>query len=101
MIDVAKLAEPGSPEELLVRRLDLARLPRHVAIIMDGNGRWAQHHDLPRVEGHRAGVESVRDTVESAMVKSLSDDLAGVRNKGFPYIPCVESRFVNRIKSIS
>ncbi len=66
MIDVSKLADPGSPEELLVRRLDLATLPRHVAIIMDGNGRWAQGRGLPRVEGHRAGVAAVRDTVESA-----------------------------------
>jgi undecaprenyl diphosphate synthase len=66
MIDVAKLAEPGSAEEGLVRRIDLARLPRHVAVIMDGNGRWAKARRLPRVEGHRAGVESVRDTVEAA-----------------------------------
>jgi undecaprenyl diphosphate synthase len=66
MIDVSKLAEPGSPEELLVRRLDLTALPRHVAIIMDGNGRWAQGRGLPRVEGHRAGVAAVRDTVEAA-----------------------------------
>ena len=42
MTDLSLLAEPGSPEELLVRRIDLARLPRHVAIIMDGNGRWAK-----------------------------------------------------------
>lgn len=40
------------------------RLPRHVAIIMDGNGRWAQQRGLPRVEGHRRGVKSVRATVE-------------------------------------
>src|SRR6476469_7827378 len=66
MIDVAKLAPPGSPEELLVRRLDLGRLPRHVAIIMDGNGRWAKARSLPRVEGHRSGVAAVRDTVEAA-----------------------------------
>ena len=66
MIDLSKLARPGTPEELLVRRLDLARLPRHVAVIMDGNGRWAKARGLPRVEGHRAGVESVRDTVEAA-----------------------------------
>jgi undecaprenyl diphosphate synthase len=66
MIDVSKLADPGSPEELLVRRLDLKALPRHVAIIMDGNGRWAQGRSLPRVEGHRAGVAAVRDTVEAA-----------------------------------
>src|SRR3954454_13945362 len=65
MADPSKLAEPGSPEELLVRRLDLHRLPRHVAIIMDGNGRWAKSRSLPRVEGHRAGVASVRETVET------------------------------------
>ncbi|HEY9421908.1 MAG TPA: isoprenyl transferase [Thermoanaerobaculia bacterium] len=66
MADLSKLAEPGSPEELLVRRLDMDRLPRHIAIIMDGNGRWAQSRNLPRVEGHRAGVASVRETVETA-----------------------------------
>jgi len=66
MIDRSKLAKPGSPEELLVRRLDLTSLPRHVAVIMDGNGRWAQQRGLSRVEGHTAGVESVRETVEAA-----------------------------------
>jgi undecaprenyl diphosphate synthase len=40
------------------------RWPRHIAIIMDGNGRWAQRQDLPRIEGHRRGVESVRRTTE-------------------------------------
>ncbi len=44
--------------------LDPARLPRHVAIIMDGNGRWASQRGLPRVEGHRHGVASVRGVVE-------------------------------------
>ena len=66
MADLSKLADPGSPEEMLVRRLDLDRLPRHVAIIMDGNGRWAKGRGLPRVEGHRAGVASVREVVETA-----------------------------------
>jgi undecaprenyl diphosphate synthase len=66
MADLSKLADPGSPEELLVRRIDLDRLPRHVAIIMDGNGRWAKGRGLPRVEGHRAGVASVRETVETS-----------------------------------
>jgi undecaprenyl diphosphate synthase len=66
MVDLAQLVEPGSPDELLVRRLDLGRLPRHVAVIMDGNGRWANARGLPRVEGHRAGVEAVRDTIEAA-----------------------------------
>jgi undecaprenyl diphosphate synthase len=44
--------------------LDPARLPRHVAVIMDGNGRWAQRRGLPRIEGHRRGVQSVRSTIE-------------------------------------
>src|SRR5947199_904609 len=66
MADLSKLADPGSPEELLVRRIDMDRLPRHVAIIMDGNGRWAKGRSLPRVEGHRAGVASVREAVETA-----------------------------------
>lgn len=46
--------------------IDPARIPRHVAIIMDGNGRWAQRRHQPRLFGHKAGVESVRDVVETA-----------------------------------
>lgn len=46
--------------------LDREKLPRHVAIIMDGNGRWAQQRGLPRIEGHRRGVTSVRAVVEEA-----------------------------------
>ena len=45
---------------------DAAVLPRHIAIIMDGNGRWAQQRDLPRIEGHRQGVISVRQVTEHA-----------------------------------
>src|SRR5438034_3661698 len=53
-------------EAEVYRRLDPARLPKHIAIIMDGNGRWARRRHLPRVAGHRAGVASVRSTVETA-----------------------------------
>ena len=60
MIDLRKLAEPGSLEETLLEKIDLQRLPRHIAVIMDGNGRWAKSRNLPRVEGHRAGIASVR-----------------------------------------
>src|SRR5829696_8922730 len=56
----------GGPEEALTRQVEFDRLPRHVAIIMDGNGRWAGERHLPRVEGHRAGVDSVRDVVETS-----------------------------------
>jgi undecaprenyl diphosphate synthase len=48
------------------RHLDPKRLPRHIAIIMDGNGRWAKRRHMPRVAGHRAGVAAVRSTVETA-----------------------------------
>jgi len=47
-------------------RLDAARFPQHIAIIMDGNGRWARRRHMPRVAGHRAGVAAVRSTVETA-----------------------------------
>src|SRR5256885_5362228 len=66
MIDLRKLAEPGSIEETLLEKVDLKRLPRHIAVIMDGNGRWARARSLPRVEGHRAGIASVREIVETA-----------------------------------
>jgi undecaprenyl diphosphate synthase len=58
-------ADPGTPE-ILDHRIDRGRLPRHVAVIMDGNGRWAERQGLSRIEGHRAGVDAVRDTVEAA-----------------------------------
>ncbi len=58
--------EPGSEEAELVRRIDFSRLPRHVAVIMDGNGRWARQRNLPRIEGHRAGAKSVRELVETS-----------------------------------
>jgi len=53
-------------QEHLIHQIDRDRLPRHVAIIMDGNGRWAAAQGMPRVEGHRAGAKAVRDTVEAA-----------------------------------
>src|SRR3979409_1814209 len=57
---------PGSPDEALARQVNFEALPSHIAIIMDGNGRWAAQRHLPRVEGHRAGIESVRDVVETS-----------------------------------
>ena len=56
---------PGTPGEALARSIDFSALPAHIAIIMDGNGRWAAQRHLPRVRGHHAGVDSVRDTVET------------------------------------
>jgi len=57
---------PGSPDEPLARQVNFDQLPAHIAIIMDGNGRWAAQRHLPRVEGHRAGIDSVRDVVETS-----------------------------------
>src|SRR5215831_18310125 len=53
-------------ERLAAAGLEPERLPRHVAIIMDGNGRWARKRGLPRIEGHRQGVRSVRATIEES-----------------------------------
>jgi undecaprenyl diphosphate synthase len=52
-------------EERLLLELDADRLPQHIAVIMDGNGRWAQRRHLPRVAGHRAGVQSARTVIET------------------------------------
>src|SRR6188768_3224208 len=49
--------------EELAARLEPELLPKHVAIIMDGNGRWAEARSLPRIAGHREGIKSVRDTI--------------------------------------
>lgn len=60
-------------KELQERLISAGKIPKHVAIIMDGNGRWASQRSFPRVEGHRAGMKSVRDIVEAS-------SLIGVKN---------------------
>jgi undecaprenyl diphosphate synthase len=72
LAEVLATVVPGSVEADLVRRVDFDRLPRHVAVIMDGNGRWAANRDLPRVEGHSAGIDSVRDVVETSARLGIS-----------------------------
>ncbi len=64
--DFAKIVKPESAEAELLTRIDWAQLPAHVAVIMDGNGRWARARNRPRVFGHRAGVESVRAIVDTS-----------------------------------
>jgi undecaprenyl diphosphate synthase len=64
--DILSTVAPGSQEEALARQVNFDRLPQHIAVIMDGNGRWAAQRHLPRVEGHRAGIDSVRDIVETS-----------------------------------
>jgi undecaprenyl diphosphate synthase len=64
--DLEGFLKPGSEEARLAGELDLSRIPCHVAIIMDGNGRWAKSRNLPRIEGHRAAAESVHEAVETS-----------------------------------
>lgn len=67
-LQVASPSALGSvtPEEAeLLNKLDMQRLPRHIAVIMDGNGRWAQRKHLPRVAGHRQGTQTARTTIET------------------------------------
>jgi undecaprenyl diphosphate synthase len=56
---------PGDTDWLLAQSIDPGRLPAHIAIIMDGNGRWANARNMPRVAGHQAGIDPVRSTVET------------------------------------
>jgi undecaprenyl diphosphate synthase len=63
--DFASIVKPGSTDQKLLAAIDWDRLPRHVAIIMDGNGRWAAQRGQPRIAGHRAGVEAVRASVDT------------------------------------
>jgi undecaprenyl diphosphate synthase len=65
MKDFLEWVTLGSREEVIVRDIDPTRIPRHIAVIMDGNGRWAERRRLPRTAGHRAGVRPVRETIEA------------------------------------
>lgn len=70
-----EVLSPGDPDRKLALTLDPARIPAHIAIIMDGNGRWARRRGLPRAAGHRVGVSTVRKTVEDCAnlgVKALT-----------------------------
>jgi undecaprenyl diphosphate synthase len=59
------IVKSGSDEAKLLSAIDPARLPRHVAVIMDGNGRWAKMRGKPRIFGHRAGADSVRSIIDT------------------------------------
>src|ERR1051325_2889268 len=65
LADFTGIIQTGTHEERLLASIDWERLPRHVAIIMDGNGRWAAQRSQPRIAGHRAGVEAVRAAVDT------------------------------------
>jgi len=65
-VKASELLKPTNREEAdLLEKLDLKRLPEHLAVIMDGNGRWAERRHLPRVAGHRAGVKAAREVIET------------------------------------
>jgi undecaprenyl diphosphate synthase len=65
MKDLFDVLKPGGEDWALAKTVDPDRLPAHIAIIMDGNGRWARRRNMPRAAGHRAGVEPVRIAVET------------------------------------
>ncbi len=65
------LGSVTSEEAELLAKLDMSRLPRHVAIIMDGNGRWAQRKHLPRIAGHRVGSRTARSAIETCARMNL------------------------------
>lgn len=70
-----KVIKPGSDEAELLAAIDFARLPEHIAVIMDGNGRWAKQRGKPRIFGHREGAESVRailDTCARLNIKAVT-----------------------------
>jgi len=68
----SNVAELSAKERATYSSLDPAQLPQHIAIIMDGNGRWANRRHLPRFVGHRSGVQTVRGVVETAARIGLS-----------------------------
>src|SRR5258708_87371 len=65
MKDLLAVLKPGTRDASLAEAIDSKRLPAHIAVIMDGNGRWAKRRNMPRAAGHRAGVEPVRTTVDT------------------------------------
>src|SRR6516162_9010730 len=69
MLRSTRMAKKSSE---LLQHLDRGSLPSHIAIIMDGNGRWARKRGLPRVAGHRAGIAAVREVVEGSAELGIS-----------------------------
>ena len=71
----AEILKPGSADAKLLETIDLNRLPQHIAVIMDGNGRWAKKRGKPRIFGHRAGSDSVKaiiDTCARLQIKAVT-----------------------------
>jgi undecaprenyl diphosphate synthase len=70
-VGTADAAVPALVADPLLRRLGAAAVPRHIAIIMDGNGRWARERHMPRPFGHRAGMKAVRAVVEASIAAGV------------------------------
>lgn len=89
MFDFEDVIERGSRDEFLLHQINPEKMPQHIAIIMDGNGRWAARRGRPRVIGHRAGVQAVRTTVETAArlkLKALTLYAFSVENWKRPHL---------------
>jgi undecaprenyl diphosphate synthase len=71
MKELLQALTPGERDWRIATRLDPKRLPAHIAIIMDGNGRWARQRNYPRIMGHKAGVDPVRSVVETCAQMGL------------------------------
>src|SRR5690348_4733075 len=85
-------------EAELYLKLDAARLPQHVAVIMDGNGRWASRRHLPRVAGHKAGVDAVRSIVETgARIHIPALTLYAFSTENWQRRPATEVSFLMRL----
>lgn len=92
MFDFEGVLERGSRDEFLLHQINPEKMPQHIAIIMDGNGRWAARRGRPRVVGHRAGVQAVRQSVETAArlkLKALTLYAFSVENWKRPHLEVV------------
>jgi undecaprenyl diphosphate synthase len=67
-----KIAGMPGTESFLLEQINRSTLPAHIAVIMDGNGRWARRRGLPRVAGHRSGINAVREVVEGSAELGIS-----------------------------
>jgi undecaprenyl diphosphate synthase len=85
-------------EAEIFHQLDPAQLPKHIAIIMDGNGRWARRRHLPRIAGHKRGVEAVRNVVETAArIKLTALTLYAFSAENFLRRPAGEINFLMKL----
>ena len=77
--------QTSAEQHPLLRLVDPQRVPAHVAIIMDGNGRWAKARGLPRIEGHKAGIDAVRQAISARSMGRSS-------RRSKPFAPMPETR---------